>query len=240
MQGNLDDYMRFASSSSPSPSNEDKLSHSLLEGHVPPTRSIPSSSIRIGGTIYSTRTSTYVPTSSSRTSSSSGTCFILTDQLDGEMDWKLRVAVPATQIMPSDYEFLNLDVEIYGASLKNDCTAYLFHTPPIPAADAPSKDIHTYIGIFTINTLPRVSSNEVPVVQSIDGRAALSREYTVGEHCACCGLRYWLCGLYIGSETRGDEHEPSTDEIGLLDTEISQLARMSRTQLCRGQRVLVV
>jgi hypothetical protein len=39
---------------------------------------------------------------------------------------KLRVEVPSTQIMPSDYELLNLDAEIYGASLKNDCTAYLF------------------------------------------------------------------------------------------------------------------
>jgi len=29
-------------------------------------------------------------------------------------------------------------------------------------------------------------------------------------------------------------------KFGLLDMEISQLARMSRSQLCRGQRVLIV
>ena len=32
-----------------------------------------------------------------KTSEKSGTCFIRTDQLDGETDWKLRVAVSTTQ-----------------------------------------------------------------------------------------------------------------------------------------------
>lgn len=32
-----------------------------------------------------------------RTTEKSGACFIRTDQLDGETDWKLRIAVPFTQ-----------------------------------------------------------------------------------------------------------------------------------------------
>ncbi len=32
-----------------------------------------------------------------KTSEKSGSCFIRTDQLDGETDWKLRVAVSITQ-----------------------------------------------------------------------------------------------------------------------------------------------
>lgn len=32
-----------------------------------------------------------------RTTEKSGSCFIRTDQLDGETDWKLRIAVPYTQ-----------------------------------------------------------------------------------------------------------------------------------------------
>ena len=32
-----------------------------------------------------------------RTTESAGACFIRTDQLDGETDWKLRLAVPSTQ-----------------------------------------------------------------------------------------------------------------------------------------------
>ena len=37
-----------------------------------------------------------------RTSEKTGTCFIRTDQLDGETDWKLRLAVPSTQRLASD------------------------------------------------------------------------------------------------------------------------------------------
>jgi hypothetical protein len=53
-----------------------------------------------------------------RTSDSPGTCFIRADQLDGETDWKLRVAVPAMQRLPFDHELLDLDAKIYGVSLK--------------------------------------------------------------------------------------------------------------------------
>ncbi len=34
----------------------------------------------------------------------------------------------------------------------------------------------------------------------------------MGEYRACCGLRYRLRGLYWPRDTRGDEHESSTDE----------------------------
>lgn len=44
---------------------------------------------------------------------SSGACFIRTDQLDGETDWKLRVAVGCTQRLPAlgvriRYDVVNL------------------------------------------------------------------------------------------------------------------------------------
>uniref|UniRef100_A0A1I7XRY4 Col_cuticle_N domain-containing protein n=1 Tax=Heterorhabditis bacteriophora TaxID=37862 RepID=A0A1I7XRY4_HETBA len=45
-----------------------------------------------------------------RTTERSGACFIRTDQLDGETDWKLRIAVPFTQHLRN--EAVNLD-EIY-------------------------------------------------------------------------------------------------------------------------------
>ena len=87
-----------------------------LEDNLPPTRSVPSSSIRVGDLVLLEKNQR-VPADLVllRTSDSSGTCFIRTDQLDGETDWKLRVAVPATQKLPSDQELLNLDAEIYGA-----------------------------------------------------------------------------------------------------------------------------
>ena len=115
-------YLVLASGAS-SPSDEEELSHSLLEGDSPPTRSVPSSSIRVGDLVLLEKNQR-VPADLIllRTSDSSGTCFIRTDQLDGETDWKLRVAVPATQKLPFDHEILNLDAEIYGVSLRVDCT----------------------------------------------------------------------------------------------------------------------
>lgn len=37
-----------------------------------------------------------------RTTEQDGACFIRTDQMDGETDWKLRLAVQTTQSLPSN------------------------------------------------------------------------------------------------------------------------------------------
>lgn len=53
-----------------------------------------------------TRTSTICPTSALQAGPDGtrvfpGACFIRTDQLDGETDWKLKVAVGCTQRLPA-------------------------------------------------------------------------------------------------------------------------------------------
>ncbi|KAI8909700.1 hypothetical protein EDD86DRAFT_190542 [Gorgonomyces haynaldii] len=63
-----------------------------------------------------------------RSSDPSGTVFIRTDQLDGETDWKLRVAVPTSQKMTDDG---------------------LFHAVANVYCEAPHKDIHTFVGNIT-------------------------------------------------------------------------------------------
>ena len=67
-----------------------------------------------------------------RTSERNGACFVRTDQLDGETDWKLRLAVPATQSLDSDDQLFNLD-------------AYV-------DAEEPRKDIHSFTGRFAIDS----------------------------------------------------------------------------------------
>ncbi|KRX64046.1 putative phospholipid-transporting ATPase IIB, partial [Trichinella sp. T9] len=62
-----------------------------------------------------------------RTSDKTGTCFIRTDQLDGETDWKLRIACPFTQNIVNEMDFFRNDITVYAA-------------PPI-------KDIHTFHGL---------------------------------------------------------------------------------------------
>lgn len=64
-----------------------------------------------------------------RTSERSGSVFVRTDQLDGETDWKLRLAVPATQKLQSDSHLFDLSASVY--------------------AEKPQKDIHSFIGTFT-------------------------------------------------------------------------------------------
>ncbi|GFS70477.1 probable phospholipid-transporting ATPase IIB [Nephila pilipes] len=64
-----------------------------------------------------------------QTTEKSGSCFIRSDQLDGETDWKLRLAVSTTQRLSSTDELFQMDASIY--------------------AEEPKKDIHSFVGKFT-------------------------------------------------------------------------------------------
>lgn len=85
------------------------------------TRSVPSSSLRVGDLIHLEKNQR-VPADMVllRTSDVSGTCFIRTDQLDGETDWKLRVAVPECQKL-DEGDLIRLDAEIYGTHPRRFC-----------------------------------------------------------------------------------------------------------------------
>ncbi|XP_055382006.1 probable phospholipid-transporting ATPase IIA isoform X2 [Condylostylus longicornis] len=65
-----------------------------------------------------------------RTSDKSGSVFVRTDQLDGETDWKLRLAVPVTQKLSNDSEIFNIEASIY--------------------IEKPQNDIHSFIGTFAM------------------------------------------------------------------------------------------
>lgn len=82
---------------------------------MPVTRAVPSSKLRVGDLVILEKNQR-VPADLVllRTSDATGTCFIRTDQLDGETDWKLRVAVPSCQKLATDQELLDVDAEIYG------------------------------------------------------------------------------------------------------------------------------
>ncbi|RNA28630.1 putative phospholipid-transporting ATPase IIB isoform X2, partial [Brachionus plicatilis] len=66
-----------------------------------------------------------------KTSEKSGTCFIRTDQLDGETDWKLRVAVSTTQNSDKISDLLDIGAQIY--------------------AEKPQLRINAFEGIFIRN-----------------------------------------------------------------------------------------
>ncbi|XP_028316949.1 putative phospholipid-transporting ATPase IIB isoform X4 [Gouania willdenowi] len=64
-----------------------------------------------------------------RTSEKTGACFIRTDQLDGETDWKLKVAVCCTQRLPAVGDLFSIRAFVY--------------------AQRPQLDIHSFEGNFT-------------------------------------------------------------------------------------------
>ncbi|KAI0659521.1 aminophospholipid-transporting P-type ATPase [Cubamyces menziesii] len=183
-----------------------EYSESTPEG-LPHTRSVPSSALRVGDLVLLEKNQR-VPADLVllRTSDSSGTCFIRTDQLDGETDWKLRVAVPACQKLGSDRELLTLDAEIY--------------------ADAPTKDIHTFIGTFTINSPPALLEDDVPMVPVPTVEPLTAENMLWANTVLAAGSAVGFV-VYTGSETRAvmNTSHPET-KVGLLDLEINRLAKI--------------
>ncbi|KZT00633.1 phospholipid-translocating P-type ATPase [Laetiporus sulphureus 93-53] len=170
-------------------------------------RSIPSSVLRVGDCVLLEKNQR-VPADLIllRTSDHSGACFIRTDQLDGETDWKLRVAVPSCQKLQSDAELLRLDAEIY--------------------ADAPIKDIHAFVGTFTVNAPPAILEDDVPMVQQPTVEPLSAENMLWANTVLAAGSAVGFV-IYTGSETRAvmNTSHPET-KTGLLDLEINRLAKI--------------
>uniref|UniRef100_A0A3P9DBC1 Phospholipid-transporting ATPase n=1 Tax=Maylandia zebra TaxID=106582 RepID=A0A3P9DBC1_9CICH len=86
------------------------------------TVKVKSSGIQVGDLIIVEKVSALVL-------SFPGSCFLRTDQLDGETDWKLRLPVACTQRLPTAGDLLQIRSYVY--------------------AEEPNIDIHNFIGTFT-------------------------------------------------------------------------------------------
>lgn len=90
-----------------------------------------------------------------RTSETSGTVFIRTDQLDGETDWKLRTAVHETQRLANDADLLHIRATLF--------------------VEKPQRDIHTFIGTFT-----GASEMSLDIENTIWGNTVIANGAAVG------------------------------------------------------------
>ncbi|KAJ3260318.1 putative aminophospholipid-translocase [Boothiomyces macroporosus] len=120
-----DDYIRYCRDQEANSQKYERLTESG-------TKKVRSSQLKVGDLIIIEK-NCKVPADCVllRTSEESGTCFIRTDQLDGETDWKVRIAVATSQKKPSNHSLLDESATIY--------------------AEKPNKDIHSFIGTIRWN-----------------------------------------------------------------------------------------
>lgn len=122
----IDDLLRYKRDKAVNSQYYAKLTQSSGTLHI------PSSKIKVGDIIQVVKDQR-VPADMIflRTSEKNGACFIRTDQLDGETDWKLRLAITSTQELDSTEDIFELNGSIH--------------------AEEPRKDIHSFFGKFVNN-----------------------------------------------------------------------------------------
>ncbi|KAJ3022558.1 putative aminophospholipid-translocase [Thoreauomyces humboldtii] len=158
---------------------------------------IPSSAIKVGDLILMEKNQR-VPADCVllRTTELSGACFIRTDQLDGETDWKLRVAVPYTQKLASDQALLRATANVY--------------------AEKPQKDIHTFVGNMSFQIPP-----EGDHVEPLSAENTLWANTVIASGNALGMVTY----TGIDTRAVMNTSFPST-KVGQLDLEINRLSKI--------------
>lgn len=154
---------------------------------------------------------------------SSGETFIRTDQLDGETDWKLRLASPLTQMLPAE-EFVRLRV----------------------TGGKPDKKVNEFFG--TVELLPsrqEALSQQASLPSSDDENdsktSALSIDNTAWANTIIASQATTLAViLYTGPQTRSAlSTAPSRSKVGLLEYEINSLTKILCTLTLALSIVLV-
>ncbi|KAI7882115.1 aminophospholipid-transporting P-type ATPase, partial [Mucor mucedo] len=187
----LDDYQRY---------KRDKEANSQLYRRLTSSgnQNIPSSKIRVGDLIHIMKDQR-IPADMIllRTTEESGASFIRTDQLDGETDWKLRLAIPHLQKLHSDGDLLDVKGHVY--------------------ADAPHMDIHNFVGTISIvdHTTGAERIEPLGVENTMWTNTVLASGSAIG------------FVIYTGKDTRAvmNTSHPKT-KVGLIDKEINQLAKI--------------
>lgn len=118
-----DDYLRYRRDVE---ANAQMYSQLTKKGY----KDIPSSQLKVGDLIR-LKKDEKVPADCIllRSTDANGTCFIRTDQLDGETDWKLRIPLSTTQNFANDDQIFEKVGSVY--------------------AEAPHKNIESFIGNIT-------------------------------------------------------------------------------------------
>ena len=137
-----------------------------------------------------------------------GETFIRTDQLDGETDWKLRIATPLTQSLhPTDFTRLTI------------------------VAGKPSKKVNEFLGRIELSTTNnRTRTSHDTEAQSDDPKksAPLSIDNTAwGNTVLASNATVLAVVIYTGAQTRQAlSTSASRSKVGLLELEINNLTKI--------------
>ncbi|KTG02590.1 hypothetical protein cypCar_00021895 [Cyprinus carpio] len=143
-----------------------------------------------------------------RTSERNGSCFLRTDQLDGETDWKLRLPVACTQRLPT--AAVSFIQDSFIMPLKD-----LLQIRSFVYAEEPNIDIHNFIGTFTRE------DGDPPVSES------LSIENTLWASTVIASGTVVGVVIYTGKELRSVMNTSNPrHKIGLFDLEVNCLTKI--------------
>ncbi|KAK7750230.1 putative aminophospholipid-translocase [Diatrype stigma] len=140
--------------------------------------------------------------------STTGETFIRTDQLDGETDWKLRLASPLTQSLPVE-EFVRLRVN----------------------GGKPDRKVNEFIGTVELMPTKQAATNTFIIDDEHDDRsnsAPLSIDNTAWANTVIASQAITLAVIvYTGPQTRSAlSTSPSRSKTGLLEFEINSLTKI--------------
>nr|CAH8864748.1 unnamed protein product [Trichobilharzia regenti] len=140
------------------------------------------------------------------TSDRNGSCFIRTDQLDGETDWKLRYAIPTT------HAYIN---RLGHPSSLWDMEAQVY-------AEAPRQNIHNFEGTFV--------RTDVTLTTPTDSEAAevsLNIDHTLWSNTVLATGSAVGLVIYTGSETRAVMNSSRVrTKRGKIDQEINNITKL--------------
>ncbi len=193
----IDDFRRYQRDKEVNASRYSKL---ISNGGGGGARiSVASSDLKVGDIVYVEKGSR-VPADMVllRTTEHTGSCFVRTDQLDGETDWKLKLAIPATQKLSRDEDLLGMEASVY--------------------AEKPQKDIHSFIGKITCYRGRDVVH---------DGEESLNIENTLWANTVVASGTALGVVIYSGRECRATMNNSAPrSKVGLIDEELNQLTKL--------------
>ena len=142
------------------------------------------------------------------------TCFIKTDQLDGETDWKSRKPVPVTQKANSFYDIVTLLGK--DSSKPSNLRESLISKGYCFEVEAPHKQIYEFKGCYRLNK-----------GQDSDEDISLGLENTMWASTVLASNKCVALVIYSGKETRAQLNSGEAKaKVGVLDQEVNLYSKL--------------